>query len=145
MTSSLKRSFSFFRSWVPMVRLRWVAFSSPQVSAGARMRVGEPGFPSGNLSPMAAIDELGQPSVSTRVAGDVRWIVLDRPAKLNALTIADIREITRLVADPGPGTRGLVFTGAGTRAFCAGVHTATFVDLDPAGARAFIAELRDCL
>ena len=94
---------------------------------------------------MAAIDELGQPSVSTRVAGDVRWIVLDRPAKLNALTIADIREITRLVADPGPGTRGLVFTGAGTRAFCAGVHTATFVDLDPEGARAFIAELRDCL
>ena len=94
---------------------------------------------------MAAIDELGQPSVSTRVAGDVRWIVLDRPAKLNALTIADIREITRLVADPGPRTRGLVFTGAGTRAFCAGVHTATFVDLDPAGARAFIAELRDCL
>jgi enoyl-CoA hydratase/carnithine racemase len=91
---------------------------------------------------MSSIDE---PSVSTRVAGDVRWIVLDRPAKLNALTIADIREITRLVTDPGPGTRGLVFTGAGTRAFCAGVHTATFVDLDPTGARAFIAELRDCL
>jgi enoyl-CoA hydratase len=94
---------------------------------------------------MGSIDELGQPSVSTHVAGDVRWIVLDRPAKLNALTVADIREITRLVADPGPGTRGLAFTGAGTRAFCAGVHTATFVDLDPAGARAFIAELRDCL
>jgi enoyl-CoA hydratase/carnithine racemase len=94
---------------------------------------------------MASTDELGRPSVSTRVAGDVRWIVLDRPAKLNALTVADIREITRLVADPGPGTRGLVFTGAGTRAFCAGVHTATFVDLDPAGARVFIAELRDCL
>jgi len=91
---------------------------------------------------MGSIDEA---SVSTHVAGDVRWIVLDRPAKLNALTVVDIREITRLVADPGPGTRGLVFTGAGTRAFCAGVHTATFVDLDPAGARAFIAELRDCL
>ena len=91
---------------------------------------------------MASIDEA---SVSTRVAGDVRWIVLDRPAKLNALTVADIREITRLVADPGPDTRGLVFTGAGTRAFCAGVHTATFVDLDPVGARAFISELRDCL
>ena len=89
--------------------------------------------------------DLTQPAVTTYVDGDVRWIVLDRPQKLNALTIADIREITRLVADPGPGVRALAFTGAGDRAFCAGVHTATFVGLDPDSARAFISELRDCL
>jgi enoyl-CoA hydratase len=91
------------------------------------------------------------PAISTHLSaagsgeGDVRWIVFDRPNKLNALTIADIREITRLVTDPGPATRGLAFTGAGGRSFCAGVHTATFLDLDPSGARAFITELRDCL
>jgi enoyl-CoA hydratase/carnithine racemase len=84
-------------------------------------------------------------AVSTQMDGDVRWIVLDRPEKHNALTIDDIREVTRLVRDPGAATRALAFTGAGDRSFCAGVHTATFVDLDPAGARAFIAELRDCL
>ena len=86
-----------------------------------------------------------QPAITTFVDDGVRWIVFDRPEKRNALTIADIRELSRIVADPGAGTRALVFTGAGDRAFCAGVHTATFVDLGPAGARAFISELRDCL
>src|SRR5262245_62484184 len=116
-----------------MARLLWIAFSH-LVSAGRLVLAGEPMFRSGNLSPtattgapMTSIDELGRSTVSTHVAGDVRWIVLDRPAKLNALTIADIREITRIVSDPGAGTRGLAFTGSGTRAFCAGVHTATFV------------------
>jgi enoyl-CoA hydratase/carnithine racemase len=50
-----------------------------------------------------------------------------------------------LVADPGPATRALAFTGTGDRAFSTGVHTATFVDLDPSGARGFIEQLRDCL
>ena len=86
-----------------------------------------------------------QPAITTFVDDGIRWIVFDRPEKRNALTIADIRELSRIVADPGAGTRALVFTGAGDRAFCAGVHTATFVDLGPAGARAFISELRDCL
>jgi len=89
--------------------------------------------------------DLTRPAVSTHVVGDVRWIVFDRPAKLNALTTADIVEIGRLVADPGPSIRALAFTGAGDRAFSAGVHTATFLDLDPAAARAFIERLRDCL
>ena len=84
-------------------------------------------------------------AVTTHVVGDVRWIVFDRPAKLNALTRADIAEISRLVADPGPSVRALAFTGAGDRAFSAGIHTATFVDLDPPEARAFIEQLRDCL
>lgn len=91
------------------------------------------------------MDALTSPAVNTHVSDGIRWIVFDRPSSLNALTTADIREITRIVADPGPATRALVFSGAGDRAFCAGVHTATFVDLDPAGARAFISDLRDCL
>jgi enoyl-CoA hydratase/carnithine racemase len=97
------------------------------------------------MTSTTAADELSEPAISSHVTDGVRWIVLDRPAKLNALTPADIRALTRLVADPGPGTRALVFTGAGSRSFCAGVHTATFVDLDPPGAHAFIGELRDCL
>jgi enoyl-CoA hydratase/carnithine racemase len=85
------------------------------------------------------------PAVRTHLSGDVRWIVFDRPDKHNALIVEDIREITRLVRDPGDAARALAFTGAGGRSFCAGVHTATFVGLDPPAARAFISELRDCL
>jgi enoyl-CoA hydratase/carnithine racemase len=95
--------------------------------------------------PQESVDDLTQPAVTSSVVDGVRWIVFNRPAKLNALTVADIGEITRLVTDPGPGTRALAFTGAGARSFCAGVHTTTFVDLDPDGARAFITGLRDCL
>jgi enoyl-CoA hydratase/carnithine racemase len=88
---------------------------------------------------------LTEPAVDSYVSDHVRWIVFDRPEKRNALTLADIREIARVVDDPGPRARALLFTGTGDRAFCAGVHTATFLNLDPSGARAFIAELRDCL
>jgi enoyl-CoA hydratase len=87
----------------------------------------------------------GGAAVRTSVRDGIRWIELDRPGALNALTPADIAEITAVVADPGPAARALVFTGTGGRAFCAGVHVEAFVDLDPAGARAFIERLRDCV
>lgn len=83
------------------------------------------------------------PAVATRVADGVRHIVFDRPAKLNALTVAEMAEVTRLVGDPGPDVRALVFTGAGERAFSAGMHVDSFTALTPAGARAHIRVTRD--
>lgn len=71
-------------------------------------------------------------------------VTLNRPAKLNALLPADIRALhagMRLDDD----VRAVVFSGAGERAFTAGMHIATFQTLTPDTARAFIAELRDML
>lgn len=83
------------------------------------------------------------PAVTTRVDADVRFITFDRPAKLNALTVTELAEVTRLVRDPGAGVRALVFTGAGERAFSAGMHVDEFADLSTAGARALITRVRD--
>ena len=83
------------------------------------------------------------PAVATHVADGVRHIVFDRPAKLNALTVAEMAEVTRLVGDPGPDVRALVFTGSGERAFSAGMHVDSFTALDPADARAHIRVTRD--
>jgi enoyl-CoA hydratase len=84
-------------------------------------------------------------AVRTSLEDGVRWVVLDRPEALNALTAQDIAEITRIAADPGGGARALAFAGAGGRAFCSGVHTASFLDLQPSAARTFITRLLHCL
>ncbi|MEX2627715.1 MAG: enoyl-CoA hydratase-related protein [Ilumatobacteraceae bacterium] len=71
----------------------------------------------------------------------VRWITLQRPEKLNAITRDDLAELTGVVRDLPAGTAAVVFQGAGERAFSAGMHVDTFPGLDVAGARAFISEL----
>jgi enoyl-CoA hydratase/carnithine racemase len=55
------------------------------------------------------------------VADGIATIVLDRPAKLNAVTIAAIGEITQAfaMADADDDVRAVILTGEG-RAFCAG-------------------------
>lgn len=78
-------------------------------------------------------------------ADEVRWITLNRPAKLNAMTRDDLRALTVAVGGSPPETRAVVFRGAGTRAFSAGVHVDTFRGLDAAGARAVISELGELL
>lgn len=83
------------------------------------------------------------PAVTTHLADGVRHIVFDRPAKLNALTAAELVETTRLVTDPGPDVRALAFTGSGDRAFSAGMHVDSFAGLDPSAARALIGKVRD--
>ena len=83
------------------------------------------------------------PAVATHVTDAVRHIAFDRPAKLNALTAAELVEVTRLVTEPGPGVRALVFTGSGDRAFSAGMHVDSFAGIDPAAARALIGKVRD--
>src|SRR3954462_1728872 len=55
------------------------------------------------------------------VAEGIATIILDRPAKLNAVAMASIAEITRAfaMADEDDDVRAVILTGEG-RAFCAG-------------------------
>jgi enoyl-CoA hydratase len=85
------------------------------------------------------------PAVESHVADDVLYITFRRPAQLNALTVADLGEITALVTQPADQVRAMVFAGAGTRSFSAGMHVDTFADLGPASARRVIGQVRDCL
>jgi enoyl-CoA hydratase len=60
------------------------------------------------------------------VEGQVATIVVDRPAKLNAVTPAMADEIVAACrrCDADPEIRAVVLTGAGERAFCAGSDVA---------------------
>jgi enoyl-CoA hydratase/carnithine racemase len=56
------------------------------------------------------------------LADGVATLTLNRPAKLNALGIADLPDLHGMLDRvEAAGVRVLVVTGAGTRAFCAGV------------------------
>ncbi len=66
------------------------------------------------------------------VAGEIRWLTLNRPEARNALTFAmydRIREIAEEV-NADPGVRVLVFTGAGGKAFAAGTDISQFRAFD---------------
>jgi enoyl-CoA hydratase len=85
------------------------------------------------------------PAVQSRAADEVLFVTFSRPAKLNALTVADLEEITALVTSPAEHIRALVFTGAGNRSFSSGLHVDTFADLAPTSAGHVIGQVRDCL
>ncbi|MDA1099277.1 MAG: enoyl-CoA hydratase/isomerase family protein [Proteobacteria bacterium] len=61
--------------------------------------------------------------VEVERAGDVAILRFNRPGNLNALSLALARGIaaTLIELDHDAGVRGIVLTGAGERAFCAGV------------------------
>ena len=84
---------------------------------------------------------------SPRVVDDaaVRWITIDRPEAANALTLDDLQHLTAAVREIDGGIRAVVFTGAGERAFCAGMHLDTFRGLDPLSARDVITQVGDFL
>jgi len=75
----------------------------------------------------------------------VRWITVDRPEAANALTVDDLRHLTSAVQQVDASTRAIVFTGAGDRVFCAGMHLDTFRGLDPVSARDVITQVGDFL
>ena len=77
--------------------------------------------------------------------GAVRWITFDRPSILNALTLADLGVIGDAVRHVGPAIRAIVLTGAGDRAFSAGMHVDTFLDASPGAGRRIIDQVGDCL
>jgi enoyl-CoA hydratase len=85
------------------------------------------------------------PTPTVRDDNEIRWITFDRPEAANALRADDLEPLADAVRGIGPGTRAIVFTGAGERAFCGGMHLDTFADLDPATARRMIAKLADFL
>ncbi len=68
----------------------------------------------------------------------VRWITVNRPAKLNALNRALVARLGEAIAAAGAdgAVRAVVVTGAGEKAFVAGADIAEFVGLGAAEARA---------
>ncbi|GAA4830789.1 enoyl-CoA hydratase [Saccharopolyspora rosea] len=79
-------------------------------------------------------------AITTWRESGVRWIRFERPDKLNALTVDELREVADLLSGPAP--EAVVFTGSG-RAFSAGMHVDSFRDLDRDGARELIGAVRD--
>jgi len=61
----------------------------------------------------------------------VRWITVNRPAKLNALNASVIAELEQAAADlaADPSARAVVITGAGEKAFVAGADIGEFAGL----------------
>jgi enoyl-CoA hydratase/carnithine racemase len=75
----------------------------------------------------------------------VRWLTFARPEKLNALLPEDLDAVTRALTEQPPALQAAVLTGAGERAFSAGMHLDAFKDLTPESARRLIVAVRDCL
>jgi enoyl-CoA hydratase/carnithine racemase len=69
------------------------------------------------------------------------WITFDRPDKLNVLHAEDLPGLLDVIVNLDPDLRGLVFTGAGTKAFSAGMNIEAFTHLDQASAKTFIGQL----
>ena len=65
--------------------------------------------------------------------GDVAVVKINRPEALNAMNVDVIAELSRtidiLAADDG--TKAVIITGAGERAFCAGADIAFMVNIEP--------------
>ena len=84
--------------------------------------------------------------VTTDVSGVAR-VVLDRPARRNAVTAAMWRELTRIFVELGasPAVRVVVLTGAGDH-FCAGADISEFGDTrsGPAAAEAYERDVDAC-
>src|SRR4051794_23374417 len=86
---------------------------------------------------------MGSPLVSDERG--TRTITLNRPEILNALTVEDLAAIRDAVAGAGPSVRALVLTGAGDRAFCAGMHVDTFAGAAPGDGRQIIDRVGECV
>lgn len=86
-------------------------------------------------------------NVTTENIDGACWITISREHKANALLPDDCVAIGRSVEDAiaRPETKAIVFTGAGDRAFCAGMDVGAFLALDASTARVFIESLKDML
>ncbi|MDB4918678.1 enoyl-CoA hydratase-related protein [Mucilaginibacter sp.] len=67
----------------------------------------------------------------------IRYIIINRESKLNALNKATLAELHTAIVDAfnTATVGGIIVTGAGQKAFVAGADIAEFVDLDAAGGR----------
>jgi enoyl-CoA hydratase/carnithine racemase len=71
--------------------------------------------------------------VRLAIDGGVATVTLDRPEKLNALTLEMLDELSRIAAqlDADRSLRCAILTGAGERAFCVGADVLAWAPLDP--------------
>ena len=76
-----------------------------------------------------------------------RWIIFNRPAQLNTLMVDDLIAARDAVLEAAAAGRSIAFTGAGERAFCAGMNLDVFADLldDPSRTRTQLGALREML
>ena len=74
--------------------------------------------------------------------GPIRTITMNRPAVLNALNQATVRELRAAIAEVATSStvRALIITGAGEKAFVAGADITEFNALSPDQARAYARE-----
>ncbi|KAL1409026.1 hypothetical protein Q8F55_005850 [Vanrija albida] len=98
-----------------------------------------------NTAQHVRLSTRAEPTESALLVQDrdrIRWITLNRPRTLNALTLRDLDDLTDAVESAGtdPAVRAIALQGAG-RAFCAGMNTRAFEGLDRAGARAVISRV----
>jgi enoyl-CoA hydratase/carnithine racemase len=71
--------------------------------------------------------------ITLEIAEDIAILTLDRPAKLNALSLEMLGELEQHVAaiDRETGVRVVIVTGAGARAFCVGADINAWSALEP--------------
>jgi len=77
---------------------------------------------------------VSEPYITLERRGEVAWLVIERAAKANALTLGMMAELSHQVAACAidPNTKAVVITGAGSRVFCAGVDVRTPTELPDA-------------
>jgi enoyl-CoA hydratase/carnithine racemase len=98
-------------------------------------------------SPASHPTDRGSDIVVTMEATGVAWVVLERPARRNAVTGAMWRELARLFIELSglDGVRVIVLTGAGDH-FCAGADISEFAETrsGPAAAHAYERDVDAC-
>jgi enoyl-CoA hydratase/carnithine racemase len=77
------------------------------------------------------------PHITLEKRGELARLVIDRPDKANALSLAMMAALSEQVRACAldAATKALVITGAGARVFCAGVDVRTLTELPDADAR----------
>ena len=78
-------------------------------------------------------------TVLVEAEGPVTRLTINRPKALNALNRATLEALAEALGDVAEGTRVIVITGSGDKAFVAGADIAEMVDLGPAEAADFSA------
>lgn len=105
-----------------------------------------PTSPSATPAPTAPTSPVGTwdrdlATLQLQTHGRVLTVIIDRPAKLNALNAQVLTELAevaaRVAATPRSEIAGVILTGAGDRAFVAGADIAAMSTMTPHEARAF--------
>jgi len=65
------------------------------------------------------------------VKDEILHLTLNRPDKLNALSVEVLTELKTLLSAPPAGIRGIIFTGSGDKAFIAGADIAAMEQMNP--------------